>query len=62
MRKILVIMSIVLMGCDNNLIISKKYDSAPCICTYEYILDVDQHYTFQDSCNKYNVGQVIPQK
>ena len=34
------------------------YDRCNCICSYKYIQD-SKEYTFEDTCNKYKIGQTI---
>jgi len=67
---ILLIASFVFIGCqspsETNIIRSKIFDRTylgnvppPCICEYFYYSDRYTWQNFQDSCNKYSVGDTI---
>ena len=66
---ILLIASFVFIGCHSsepNIIRSKIFDRTysgnvppPCICEYFYYSDRYTWQNFQDSCNKYSVGDTI---
>jgi hypothetical protein len=70
MKKLLIIIALVLGGCDKyaspkgSSIISKAYSLErrkklmPCICMYEY-QNNGRLLMFEDSCNKYNIGDTI---
>jgi len=67
---IFIIASFVFIGChppsEPNIIISKIFDRTylgnvppPCICEYFYYSDRYTWQNFQDSCNRYSVGDTI---
>lgn len=70
MKTIILLLLIALCGCDENInpngrqITSKAYllepnkKLLPCICMYEYWI-YGNRFMFEDSCNKYNIGDTI---
>jgi len=49
---------IVLVGCSDRVVNTKSFDEKPCICNYQYFQYAGSTL-FQDSCNKYNIGDTI---
>lgn len=58
MRLLLIIL--ILVGCNENMIVrNKNYQTnKDCLCNYEYIQFSNTTW-FEDSCNKYNIGDTI---
>lgn len=61
MKLILILAILTLTSCHDNrwIVISKKMTSTPRICGYDYDIGLATRIYFQDSCNKYNVGDTI---
>jgi hypothetical protein len=57
---IIPLLLIVLVGCDKNRVITQKdfNTKTPCVCNFNYI-QYGNGLWFQDSCNKYNIGDTI---
>lgn len=65
----LLLTSVFIIGCkqnEPNIIRSKIFDRTylgnaqlPCICEYFYFTDEYTWQNFQDSCNKYSVGDTV---